>query len=323
MNLPEQIISEYIESNFSYEKTSTGEYRINSIFYNDSSRHLYINPKRNGKWFDQHEHRGGLSFENFLSYFLGIPEEAVAPLLLKDFDVTQMFGLDKKEMIRDIISKQTKVELPRGLRFFWEGEGLFYNKAMNYMRRRGISERNISELGWICSPGSEYHNRIFIPFYEEGKIVYFIARAMFETKLRYKNPDFLNTKDYVFNYDKIEDELFIFEGTMDAMSLDDQVGTAILSADLGSNQLLKIMDKSPKRIIFVPDNDATGKKTLEKNIKKAVRILMESIKVKILLWQVPAPYKDFNEYSCATGNHSIDINECVPWTDMLSSITLS
>lgn len=314
--IPTSIIVDYLESNFQVKQTTTGLYRINSFLFNDNDFHLYVDPS-SGKWFDQHEQRGGKGFESFVAEHQGISNNEVLPFLLKDFDVNLIFSEQQKE--RTWTPKQIKhsIEIPRNTRFFFENkiDSPIYKKSFQYLKTRRIPEKNIMDLGYIYSPGEPYNNRILIPFYENGLLVYFVARAMFKTNLRYMNPPNYDSKNYVLNIDKMEDEIFIFEGAMDALSLKDQIGTAILSADIGHIQVKKIMDKNPKRIVFVPDRDKTGKKTLGANLKKLIRG-KEAIKCEILVYKVPEPFKDFNEYAIGTGNNFIDIKDCVSYQKM-------
>ena len=150
-------------------------------------------------------------------------------------------------------------------------------------------------------------------------MVYFIARAFDDSKLRYKNPKDVSSSEVVYNIDNIEDEAFIFEGVFDAMSLKNQVGTCMLSNSLKKTQCIKILDKMPNRLTFVLDNDKTQKvrniitNSLAKNIKMLMLYKPPSLDLKIYTYRPPEEYKDFNEYSVATGIDSIDYKDCELW----------
>ena len=60
-------------------------------------------------------------------------------------------------------------------------------------------------------------------------------------------------------------DVFIFESPLDALMLEEQVGTAIMGNFLSKEQVEKIKSKNPKRIIFVPDKDEPAQKTIIEN----------------------------------------------------------
>ncbi len=46
MKIPERLLLQFLSSNFTIKKTSSGEIRINSPFSQDKKYHLYIEPKK-------------------------------------------------------------------------------------------------------------------------------------------------------------------------------------------------------------------------------------------------------------------------------------
>ena len=216
----------------------------------------------------------------------------------------------------DFVDKSDKVEeLPKGLTFFAESKpGMIRNRAYNYLKNRGVSKEVINEFGYIYNPGSRFHQTIFIPFYENRRLVYFITRDYTEkNKYRYINPKTANSRYFIYNIDKIEEKgtVFIFEGVFDAISLKKQVGTAMLSDTLCKEQAIKIIDKIPSKIVFVPDNDEAGKKSLNKNIKQLLKYRPPSVKFDIYVYYIKEEAKDFNE----SGKDYINIEECELWSD--------
>jgi len=308
--IPENTIVSFIEANFpEYKETGTGEIHINSPFEKDGRMRLYINPEK-GKFYDQKRQIGG-SFSSFVAEYLSIPMKDVASLLIREYSTrTDKESIDFKE----VIEVKKELEFPEGLVFFDnKPDGVIRNRAAKYFKKRGIS---IDGLGYIYKNGSEFNKRVFIPFYEEGRMVYFIARAFDKSKLRYKNPPDVSASEVVYNIDNINNEVFIFEGVFDAMSLDTQIGTCMLSNSLKKSQAVKILDKMPNRITFVLDNDKEQKvrdiinASLEKNIKLLMLYKPPSLDLKIYTYRPPEKYKDFNEYSVDTGIHNIDYKDC-------------
>jgi hypothetical protein len=311
--IPESIIVSFIEANFPEAKqTESGEWHFNTPFEKDGKLRLYINPEK-GRFFDQKRQIGG-SFSSFVAEYLDIPFIEVATLLIKEYS---SFEDSNKIKFKEVVEVKKEIELPEGLVFFDEKpDGIVRNRAANYLKKRKI---DISGLGYIYKSSSEFHNRIFVPFYEENRMVYFLARAFDKSKLRYKNPKNVSAGNVVFNIDKIEDEVFIFEGVFDALSLTNQVSTCMLSNSLKKEQALKILDRMPEKITFVLDNDKDPnvRRIIEKSLNKNIKLLMDykpnSLNLKIYIYRPPEEFKDFNEYKIATGADYIDYKDCELW----------
>lgn len=309
-DIPESIIDSFVEANFpEAKKTSSGEWHFNTPFERDGKLRLYVNPEK-GRFYDQKRQVGG-SFSGFVAEYLDIQLVEVASLLIREYSSRA----DKENLdIKEIVEVKKELDLPEGLVFFENKlTGPIRNRAAKYLRDRKI---DLTGLGYVYKNGSDYNKRIFVPFYEEGRMVYFIARAFYDTKLRYKNPDGINASDVVYNIDKIEDEVFIFEGVFDALSLKNRVSTCMLSNKLKQEQAIKILDRMPSRIVFVLDNDPEPKTRaiIERSLKKNIEMLnlykSPSLNLEIYTYRPPEEYKDFNEYSIATGVDTIEFEDC-------------
>jgi hypothetical protein len=231
--------------------------------------------------------------------------------LLKETKGFNLAELSKDEEFEevDLIHKDEELKIPEGLHFFSEkNNSIIKDVALRYLHSRHIPQENIDKLGYIYSPGTDYDKRIFIPFYENGKMVYFIARDFTgKNKLRYNNPKGIGGTDKVYNIDIIDygETVFIFEGIFDAISLRRQIGTAILSNNLRTGQAIKIVNKCPKNIVFVPDMDDAGRESLERNISMIKKYSPPSLDIKIFIYYTKG-YKDFNESKL----NSIGLDEC-------------
>jgi len=319
IKIPESTIENYIYSNFSEAKPSKyKEIHFNSPFVDDGKKRLYVNPKKE-RYFDQKEQKGG-SFISFVMKVEEVDEKSAYLLLLRNYSQREVF----QENFQEVIEAERKIELPIGTKFFFEQEELSRSGKMakSYLVKRGIFSE---EFGYVYDPHGDfkdtYHNRIIFPFYEEGKLVYYIGRDIGKSKLRYKNPSGLDAGNFVFQIDKLTDDVFIFEGVTDALSLKaPQIGTAMLSNKMKMAQIVKILDRAPKRIVFVTENDTNeiaievGRKNLEWNIKTLLKYKPASISISIYIYTPPSKYKDFNELASKTGKDFIDIEkECVEW----------
>lgn len=308
--IPENMAISFIQDHFGneYKLTTTGEYRINSPFIQDKKMHLYISP-RLGLVNDFKSGFHG-TFAHFVSTYLGISNNAVLPFLIRNYSVKRSI----LEFIKDEDKESANnIVVPDCVTFFNDLNeiGIVCRQALKYLINRGIPTNNIKKLGYINDPGNEYGMSIFVPFFEDYRIVYFITRRFISGEPRYSNPHNIDSKQFVYNIDEIEEggDIFIFEGIFDALSLNRQIGTAMLSADLGDKQAVKIFDKAPKNIIVVPDNDETGRNKLNNNIKTLLKYKPPSLDTKIYVYEFDN-VKDFNE----TNKHYIDILECKLWT---------
>ena len=306
LKIPASIIKSFLVDNFdAVKETSTGELRVNSPFAFDNKFHLYINPEKGVVHDFKTDY--GADFVSFVAEFLQINKTNATTHLIKNYSgrshITD-FSLS------EYIETSAELEIPKDLKFFSQQKhGIMRRIAYSYLDRRGIPKKIINDLGYIYNQESEYNKTIFVPFYENGELVYFITRDFTNKNvIRYNNPRGLNSKKFVYNIDEIEDTVFIFEGVFDALMLENQVGTAMLSADLGKEQAVKILSKAPKNIIFVPDNDETGMNTLEKNINLFLKYKPPSLDINIFVYYIKKA-KDFGE----TGKNSIDISECIIW----------
>lgn len=316
-----ETIKNFLDEYFPGYDNNGREYIFSSPFFADRGKRLYVNCN-NGKWYDFHEGKGG-NFPSFVADYLNVSYYDACKILESDFTNYTANNID----IRDIIAslKQDEVletEEDKNLDpldihpiMFDECDELDEDgeEAIRYLQTRKISP---SGLGYFPRSDVNYSGRIFIPFYENGELVYFLARSYIGSELRYKNPAGLSS-DYVFNYDKIEDTLVIFEGTFDAMSLDNYIGTAILSNKMKEGQAKKIMGiKSVKNIIFVPDKDESidTRKTILNNLIYNYDLLNKykkiSRRINFYIYNIRDGFKDFNEYKQKTGNGNIEISDC-------------
>jgi len=229
--------------------------------------------------------------------------------------------IEKKEEVKEA----TKLVLPEGLSFFSDKkDGIMYRKAYNYLLSRNIPKSSIEQLGYVYDPSKEFELGIFIPFFENNELVYYILRNVdSESKLRYDNPEGIKGSEFVYNYDKIEEggTVCITEGVFDAISIENYVGTAMLTSSISKSQISKIFDKAPAKIIYIPDNDATGKVFTDKNIFLLNRYKPPSLNTEFYVYIIKEGYKDFNEYAKENGGF-IDFKYCIPYQSFKRRITI-
>lgn len=327
MKIPQSLIQNFITAEFNAKKNSSGEYHFNSPFVDDKKKRLYMSAT-DGRWIDfkaSGNRTTDITHGNFITFvkeYLGLNSnnEAIKYLVEnydlkppKEIEKEEKQNSDNKKILIDFIKKDKPVLFGDGSKL-----GLFGKQAYKYVLDRKLEEEYYPTLGYVFNPFSVYNQRVVIPFFEDGKFVYFITRSIEkEAMLRYLTPSKLDSKEYVFNIDKINEETIICEGTMDAMSITtDQAASCLLSADIGNKQLEKLFDKQVKKIIYVPDTDITGKLKMDKNISKIIEYCPYS-GLEIYIYDIPKPFKDLNELKMATGKNYILYKECEKYGENL------
>ncbi len=144
----------------------------------------------------------------------------------------------------------------------WENTDQELINAFCYLRNNRSIDPYSYPFYWTSKIG--FKNRVIIPFYKDGVIVGWTARATNDATPRYLSEQ---QPGYVFNLDRqnLHDRAFVIvcEGPFDALSID---GCALLGAEIKDSQnwLLKQLNKE---IILVPDKDHEGPKTVEQAIE--------------------------------------------------------
>lgn len=326
MKIPSTLIQNFMTSEFSPKLTSSGEYVIRSPFVDDKKGKLYVN-KDTGQWIDfkaSGDRRTNIfsgSFLVFVKEYLGFNtnDEAIKYLvdnynfkLEPKTEKETKEEIDNKKVLKDFIVKD-------GLKLFGDGTnlGMFGQMAYKYVLDRKLDPSYYPKLGYVFNPKSKFDKRVVVPFFEDEKMVYFITRTIDpKNMLRYMNPDKLDSKGYVFNIDKINEEVILCEGVFDAMSITaEQPATCLLSADIGIKQLSKLYEKKPKTIIYVPDQDETGLKKMQRNITKLITYCPYQ-GLNIYIYNVPSGCKDLNDMKIKTGKDYILKKECTKYGDI-------
>ena len=121
----------------------------------------------------------------------------------------------------DISKKEEKVELPKHYKPLWEdGYSIQRKHALVYLYNRGITKDDIIKYSiGFCDEGL-YNNRVIIPSYDvEGVLNYFIARDVYKSKFKYRNPPI--SKDIIgFElFVNWEEPIILCEGAFDAIAI--------------------------------------------------------------------------------------------------------
>lgn len=202
-------------------------------------------------------------------------EEGTGKLSRKAREILEAFGITRDDLIeirsalfsppveKDItLDNFTKVKLTtpevafpdRTRPLLSEGHEEFQEALLEYLIKRKIDPLKTT---FYFSLSPKMLRRIIIPFWRDGKLIYWQARTIDDVK-----PRFLNcvvAKDAVmYGYDQLHSyetaPLFITEGVFNAILVD---GMSIMGAVLNQAKI-EILKKSKRRIIFVRDRDSQG-----------------------------------------------------------------
>ena len=132
--------------------------------------------------------------------------------------------------------------------------------ALEYLSNRKLY---LDDYPFYWTPKIGFSNRVIIPFFKDGKIVGYTARAIGDAKPKYISEQ---QPGYVFNLDRQQNNrefVIVCEGPFDAISID---GCAILGAEIKDSQNW-LLAQLGKEIVLVPDRDHEGPRTVEQAIE--------------------------------------------------------
>jgi predicted RNA-binding Zn-ribbon protein involved in translation (DUF1610 family) len=171
--------------------------------------------------------------------------------------------------------------------------------AKVYVESRKIPEEFHSELyfaedfkGFVDSLQIEKEGlkeddpRLVIPFYDADKnLISFQGRALGESKLRYITVKLSDDNNKVFGLDRInqEETIYVVEGPIDSMFLENAVATA----DSNLSSISKLFDKT--KVVLVYDNEPRNKdicKQIDKCIEEHYNVV---------IWPEYIEEKDIND----------------------------
>lgn len=317
-------IEEYVTTD--YRISANGKWvNINSEFTYDEKYRMGFNLEES---YVNDFKMGSMSLIKFVAEHENI-EEINADLLLFNISNKLKKGFlveskrDKEDIHIAAVDCPKLIDIPDTKSF--NKPSLIREKAYQYLLNRGITDKHIKKysLGYSdtkkCSKchGEGYDNdydqcpmcngtganffysRIIIPSYEKGNLVYLQGRTINENtnELRYQNIKAPRIQ-VVYFYDllKENEDIFITEGPIDAMTLYDYNVTSLLNTKISEPQIIKILKKNPPRIFFILDHDETKakrarlNKIVADNIKKIMYLSDNKVSVGIYDW--PKMLKD-------------------------------
>ncbi len=177
----------------------------------------------------------------------------------------------KKEKKNYLITPE--VELPKGCMQLGSTDKALevQERIATYLMGRKI---DIENYPFYFSLDAKLLNFVIIPFYRNGKIIYWQGRNYSNPsskKGRYENCT-ESKENVIFNFDELfrggDAPLFVTEGVFDALPLN---GLALLGSKINEAKL-EIFKKSKRDLIFVIDKDKNGRFVAEKAIENGWKI---------------------------------------------------
>jgi len=150
------------------------------------------------------------------------------------------------------------ISFPKGTLRIGHPEFVDYQvKLVKYLLARRIS---IDSYPFYFNLEDRFNNRIIIPYYRNGNLIYWQARSIEpDAKRRYENAP-VSKDAVIFNMDLLNNgsdaPLFVSEGVFDSLICK---GVAILGSKLNAAKR-QLLSTSRRRLIFIIDKDENGAK---------------------------------------------------------------
>lgn len=162
------------------------------------------------------------------------------------------------------LKSQKDLYLPDGFRLLTQGDSQLAKSARAYVKRRGFNVSELSSKGWGYCNKDKYFGYLIIPFYFEGKLIYFNARAFLSNGPRYNNPDtditgigksmIIYNKDALYMYKSV----FLCEGAINAETMGDKA-VSFGGKYVSRYQINDIIKSPVEKLIILLDPDALDK----------------------------------------------------------------
>lgn len=170
-----------------------------------------------------------------------------------------------------IVPSFSQVDLPSRVSVVGSGGSPWDEVAIEYLRSRGLSHEG--DFKYYVSDDDRWAARVIIPYYFQGKLIYFQARSMDPgLEPRYKNP-VAKRESVLFNFDEVRrrtsDPLIVSEGPLDALSIG-RLGCATLGGSWSVVQEYELAQAGTRRpVIFLIDKNQVGKKLADRVLSKS------------------------------------------------------
>lgn len=162
------------------------------------------------------------------------------------------------------IKEKSNIYLPDNFINISLGNSQIGKLARKYLINRGFDIKELSELGWgYCTKG-KYLGYIIMPFYENGRLIYYNARLFLGNGPRYNNPTISETglgKSFIiYNKDALSlyRLVYLCEGVINAQTMGKR-GIAFGGKNISPYQINELIKSPASKFIILLDSDAKDK----------------------------------------------------------------
>jgi DNA primase len=241
-----EILNRYLGAGYNLKN---GEVAYHCKFCNHHKKKLQINLNTQ-KWHCWVCNKGGQKIVHLLKK-INVPYDVIKQVL-QLFDEYVSYDRQKEKQTQHGLS------LPKCYKpLYKHSDSLVRNHALQYLKQRAITQREIIryQIGY-CDDGA-YQNRIIIPSYDkEGNINYFVARDIFpDSKMKYKNPPVSRNIIPFELFVSWEHPIVLCEGVFDAIAIK-RNAIPLLGKVPSKKLIMKIMESGVTDIYIALDKDA-------------------------------------------------------------------
>lgn len=231
----------------------------------------------------QREHFFSKGMRNVFDSF-GVPSNEYNGLLLKKTNSSKQKA-EKKKYDHKIIEipdyfalvKDLDAETAKPYKTFLKTEYGLTTKHYSFYYGTG---KTIYKDKVISSEAKRYKGRLIIPYFKNGKMIYFQARDITnQSQLKYLSPD-IPKNNILFNFDQLyrntNEPLYVVEGAPDAIHLN---GVSTLGNELSTPQK-EFLTSCKRRKILVPDFKGDSNKLAEEFIDNGWEVSFPNYRTK-------------------------------------------
>ena len=296
MEISSDIIKDYLREKFSDYTETNAEFIVNSLFCEDSKRHMSINSDT-GLWQCFKTKEKG----NFLHLVAAVEDisygEATILLQRKLFDTPEKLfeNISKIRKTQSVLTSGDSIQNElKNFKRLSKASVVSDNLTERLAFRFAITRKLDPSKLYVGVTG-KYVNRVIIPFEDSHGLFYFQARQLTGFGMKYLNPSFaeygVKASEILYPFKKEESYILVTEGPIDALSLQNiGINATSTQGSIFSQNHLK--ELSSKKIILAYDNDEAG----DRGIQYARRLIRSKNLPEPYTVRPPQQFKDWNDF---------------------------
>lgn len=306
MFVPASVIKSYLSDRFPEFQRAGREFRINSIFADDTKHKLYVNLDT-GLWTDFKSGEKG-NFLQLISHVENVPYGAARSFVNR-------IALDEgislfEEPTLDVENEAISVERTiKGDMDDWievdPKKDINSKNTLKRLASKFAISRKLASFKFYVGKTGRYFQRIIIPYTDKKGCFYFQARTLINRDPKYLNPSKglygIKTSEILYPYDKSLGYVMVTEGPLDAMSLR-AAGFNATCTQGCKMSTVQAKELKGKRVILAYDNDESG----QEGFAEAKKRLLTQRTNDIYSLRPPKHYKDWNDYWVASNRKDFE-----------------